>query len=320
MSERLERDLVKELRRVDDAFAQLRPGADEAFVALLDEDPVARGARADRRGVFAVVACAVVVAAVFALSRGDAASAVAATTTTTTPTTTSPTTIPTTIPTTTTPTSPMMTTMTAPTMTTPTMTPTAPTPTMMPTMAPTMTPTMTPTSKLARVAVRGARPLAPRSDRDDVAVVAVPGGNGGASVAPIVIEGVGVGGRSDVVSDDEVESVVEDVRALRARGRAAEAAAVVERLLARHVPDRVHDTLGYERALLLSRAHDDDGACAALRAHAARFPQSENAADVAARLARCPRPRDAPVARCGLRRRARRRRVRRAGARARRPR
>ena len=97
----------------------------------------------------------------------------------------------------------------------------------------------------------------------------------------------GVGDDVDAVFDSEVEAVLEQVRKLRARGDNAGAAALLDGVLRRQPAARVKDSLGYERALLLARAHDVAGACRALADHAASFPNSENAADVRARLAAC---------------------------------
>jgi hypothetical protein len=98
----------------------------------------------------------------------------------------------------------------------------------------------------------------------------------------------GVGDDVDVVFDEEVQGVLEQVRRLSSRGDAAGAAAALQGVLARKPGARVADSLGYERALLLVRAGDEVAACGALRAHAERFPRSENAGDVGVRLSRCP--------------------------------
>lgn len=92
------------------------------------------------------------------------------------------------------------------------------------------------------------------------------------------------------VTDDEVDAALEEARALQARGSPAAAADLLGDLLARRPAARAADTIAFERAALLVRARDVPDACAAYAEHARSFPQSENAADVAAARARlaCP--------------------------------
>ncbi len=270
------RDLVKELTRVDDAFAALKPSRDDELLSLLDEDRVARGARSGSGALVAAgVACALVVGVFFFFSSSSSSSSSAPTAlATTTPAAPAATPSPIAVAPAPTPTTPTTTTTTMP----------MPMPTTMP---PTMAPTPAPL-RLATVPVPATRPLLPRQRDDDTGLIAMPGKGEHHSV-DVNVAVVGVGGASDVaLSDDDVEAGLDDVRGLRSRGDFTSAARAVEQLLAKKPGLRAQDTLGYERALLLARAHDDDGACAALRAHQAQFPRSENAADVTARLSRCP--------------------------------
>lgn len=84
------------------------------------------------------------------------------------------------------------------------------------------------------------------------------------------------------MDDADIEAMLAQARAHEARGAYGAAADALADLLSRKPPSRVADTVGFERASLLARGRNMTDACAALAAHARKFPASENAADVAA--------------------------------------
>lgn len=265
-------DLVAELRRVDDAFAQLRPSRDDAFDALLDEDPVARGAARSRTPLFAGAAALALCGAVaFALwpSTSTSATMVAQTPTTTTPTTT-PTTPPTAVATDDGRAAPQ-----APSTTQPTQPST------------TTTQPLTPLRLVALPKANGTGPL--WAQRDPVQLKRLELNNRLKGTHTTVDDNaVGVGAATDTVGDDEVEAALRTAAAKRRAGDFAGAAATLGEVLQQNPPARVADTLGFERAQLLEKAGAHADSCAALARHAARFPNSKNARDVAALRAACP--------------------------------
>lgn len=278
-----DRDLVSELRRVDDAFSQLKASRDDVVEALLAGDAdvvIAEGNRRLRRarvqqalvalgGACALVATIFVVApvavdhrltppairpvAVLVAPSVPATTAKAATTTTTTTTATA-----------------------------------------VPAVAP--RPVVTSTGPQLWQPVTTSAPQSPAVvELSDVAVVPVPStsAHGLRRVSPRSLD-VRVQGLAeaapDVVTDDDVQAAVVQARSLSARGSHAEAADVLGALLSRGPGGRVADVVLSEQASLLARAGRTEQACALWTKHRARFSSSDNSAVVVAALARhqCP--------------------------------
>jgi hypothetical protein len=94
----------------------------------------------------------------------------------------------------------------------------------------------------------------------------------------------------DVVTDDDVQAAVLSARTLAARGSYVDAADVLGTLLARGPGGRVADVVLSEQASLLAKAGRTEQACTLWTKHRARFSSSDNSAAVVAALARhqCP--------------------------------
>lgn len=94
----------------------------------------------------------------------------------------------------------------------------------------------------------------------------------------------------DVVSDDDVDGALRSARGFAARGAFAQAADVLQDLLARRPGARVVDVVSSEAASLLAKAGDVPAACALWSSHRRGFSTSDNGAAVTAALARyrCP--------------------------------
>jgi hypothetical protein len=289
-----DRDLIGDLRRVDEAFAHLKAGRSDVVDRLLagDTDELVRQSERRQRtshvrhaatvvGAFALAVATVV--AVRALPGPDAPDAVALTTTT--PATTTPATM----------------TPALPTATPETTTPALPTTTPAPTTAPAMI-APPPATVVATPALRRLPGRTTSSDGDG-ALAAM--GDAGlqplarpTTTGPSTTEAAGlmldaVGMAVPVVltpGDDDVDAALRGARREAARGALVEAIAVLDALLARDPAPRVVDVVLVERARLQHRAGRDDDACATLATHRARFPTSDAAALVDAEHRRwsCP--------------------------------
>jgi hypothetical protein len=280
-----DRDLVSELRRVDDAFSQLKPSRDELVEALLagDADVVIaegnrrlRGARARQAvvalgGACALVATIFVVAPIAVDHRLTPTHALAAAPSTTTTTTTTSTTS--------TPTTPLaVTTVTpaaAPQPLTPVVTSTGPQLWQTVSTSALQRPAMVELSATTVAPAQAASPHSLRRVKPRSLDVRV---QGLAEAAP------------DVVTDDDVQAVVVSARSLAARGAYLDAAEALGALLARGPGGRVADVVLSEQASLLTKAGRTEQACALWTKHRARFSSSDNSAAVVAALSRhqCP--------------------------------
>jgi hypothetical protein len=93
------------------------------------------------------------------------------------------------------------------------------------------------------------------------------------------VENKAVASRVDAA---DLELALNRIRALRGIGQYREAVAHIDAILAGGPGSRVAESLMLERALLLSRAHDDDDACKTLDRLARRYPNGDAAADASA--------------------------------------
>lgn len=280
-----DRDLVSELRRVDDAFSQLKASRDDVVEALLAGDADVVIAEGNRRlrvarakqalvalgGACALVATIFVVAPV-AVDHRLTPPAVAVRAPVAAPAAIGATPVVAAAPTTTTtaavaaaPQRPMpVVTSTGPQLWQPVSTEALP-----------QSPAVIELSRTTVAPVQSASPhslrrVSPRSL--DVRV------QGLAEAAP------------DVVTDDDVQAAVLSARTLAARGSYVDAAEVLGTLLARGPGGRVADVVLSEQASLLAKADRTEQACALWTKHRARFSSSDNSAAVVAALARhqCP--------------------------------
>ena len=287
------RDLVAELRRVDDAFAQLKPSRRDDLERLIDGDTDELVRQSNRaltrqrlRTAFAMGGSAAFVVALLAVATASAPSTPAIAVAMTTPATATAAAVPVLA--------------VAPTTPSATVTPTV-TPTATPTAMPTATPTVTTSSRAVAVArlqrlqglavAREWGTLSSSSLESLSPLVAIDGRLG--STAAGAIDGAMVGVADavvDRVTDDDVQDAVLEARSLSQRGAPADAARVLAALLARAPSPRVVDVVSSEQASLLARSGQVDEACAVWSAHRQRFSSSENAAAVVAALARwqCP--------------------------------
>jgi hypothetical protein len=278
------RDLVAELRRVDDAFGQLKPSRNDVIDALLAGDAdvlIAEGNRSlratrVRQGLAALGSACALVATIFVVApvavdhrltpppavSGVTASTAAAPTVTATSTAATR----------------------APAATTATTTSTRPMPVVTSTGPQLWQPVSTTLHKSPAVVelsstsvglVEQVSPSSPRRVRPRSLDVRV---QGLAEAAP------------DVVTDDDVQAAVLAARSLAARGAPAEAADVLGALLARGPGGRVADVVLSEQASLLAKAGRTAQACGLWSKHRQRFASSDNGAAVAAALTRhqCP--------------------------------
>lgn len=280
---RLHRDLVSELRRVDDAFSQLKSSRDDVVEALLAGDAdvvIAEGNRRLRRarvrqavlalgGACALVATIFVVAPV-AVDHRLVPSTVATRVVPAAPTTTA---------------------------TTPSVAPAAATTTASATATPRPVVTSTGPQLWQPVATEGLRPGPAVVELPATPVTPV-------QAAPATTTGLRrVNPRSldvrvqglaeaapDVVTDDDVQAAVLSARSLAARGNHLEAAEVLGALLSRGPGGRVADVVLAEQASLLAKAGRTEQACTLWAKHRARFSSSDNSAAVVAARARhqCP--------------------------------
>ena len=288
------RDLVAELRRVDDAFAQLKPSRRDDLERLIDGDTDELVRQSNRaltrqrlRTAFAMGGSAAIVVALLAVATSSAPSTPAIAVAMTTPATT---------PATATAAAAVPVLAVAPTTPIATVTPTA-----TPTVTPIATPTVTTSSRAVAIArlqrlqglavAREWGTLSSSSLESLSPLVAIDGRLG--STAAGAIDGAMVGVADavvDRVTDDDVQDAVLEARSLSQRGAPADAARVLAALLARAPSPRVVDVVSSEQASLLARSGQVDEACAVWSAHRQRFSSSENAAAVVAALARwqCP--------------------------------
>lgn len=284
------RDLVAELRRVDDAFAQLKPSRRDDLERLIDGDTDELVRQSNRaltrqrlRTAFAMGGSAAIVVALLAVATSSAPSTPAIAVAMTTPATATA----------------------AAAVPVLAVAPTTPIATVTPTATPTATPIATPTVTTSSRAVAVARlqrlqglavarewgTLSSSSAESLSPLVAIDGRLG--STAAGAIDGAMVGVADavvDRVTDDDVQDAVLEARSLSQRGAPADAARVLAALLARAPSPRVVDVVSSEQASLLARSGQVDEACAVWSAHRQRFSSSENAAAVVAALARwqCP--------------------------------
>jgi hypothetical protein len=289
------RDLVADLRRVDDAFAGLKTGRSDVVERLLAGDTnelVRQSARRHRRqqlqrAVTVVGAFALVLATVVAvrLMPGDRTGAIAEATTV--PSTR----VPSSVPSTTGPANPTTTHGAASVTNGPAPTPvvvaapvTAPPP---PTLRRLHTGHVTVEhDALATMGTTGLLPLTPAPSPSSLSTP-----EGGQALA---LDAIGVAAPVVVapasIDDDSIDGALRTARRLAARGDFDGAVAALTVLLEQEPPVRIVDTVTLEQARLLSRAGRHDEACAALDAHRARFPASDNAVVVDAERARwsCP--------------------------------
>lgn len=108
-----------------------------------------------------------------------------------------------------------------------------------------------------------------------------------ADAAAVDLDAVGVAAPVELTpGDDDVEEAVRGARRLAARGALDEAIAVLGALLERGPAPRVVDVVMVELARLQHRAGHGDEACITLSAHRRRFPTSDNATLVDAERAR----------------------------------
>lgn len=284
------RDLVAELRRVDDAFAQLKPSRRDDLERLIDGDTDELVRQSNRaltrqrlRTAFAMGGSAAIVVALLAVATSSAPSTPAIAVAMTTPATATA----------------------AAAVPVLAVAPTTPIATVTPTATPTVTPIATPTVTTSSRAVAVARlqrlqglavarewgTLSSSSLESLSPLVAIDGRLG--STAAGAIDGAMVGVADavvDRVTDDDVQGALLEARSLSQRGAPADAARVLAALLARAPSPRVVDVVSSEQASLLARSGQVDEACAVWSAHRQRFSSSENAAAVVAALARwqCP--------------------------------
>jgi hypothetical protein len=284
------RDLVAELRRVDDAFAQLKPSRRDDLERLIDGDTDELVRQSNRaltrqrlRTAFAMGGSAAIVVALLAVATSSAPSTPAIAVAMTTPATATA----------------------AAAVPVLAVAPTTPIATVTPTATPTVTPIATPTVTTSSRAVAIARlqrlqglavarewgTLSSSSLESLSPLVAIDGRLG--STAAGAIDGAMVGVADavvDRVTDDDVQGALLEARSLSQRGAPADAARVLAALLARAPSPRVVDVVSSEQASLLARSGQVDEACAVWSAHRQRFSSSENAAAVVAALARwqCP--------------------------------
>ena len=282
------RDLVAELRRVDDAFAQLKPSRRDDLERLIDGDTDELVRQSNRaltrqrlRTAFAMGGSAAIVVALLAVATSSAPSTPAIAVAMTTPATaTAAAAVPVLA--------------VAPTTPIATATPTA-TPTVTPIATPTVTTSSRAVARLQRLqglaVAREWGTLSSSSAESLSPLVAIDGRLG--STAAGAIDGAMVGVADavvDRVTDDDVQDALLAARSLSQRGAPADAARVLAALLARAPSPRVVDVVSSEQASLLARSGQVDEACAVWSAHRQRFSSSENAAAVVAALARwqCP--------------------------------
>ena len=284
------RDLVAELRRVDDAFAQLKPSRRDDLERLIDGDTDELVRQSNRaltrqrlRTAFAMGGSAAIVVALLAVATSSAPSTPAIAVAMTTPATATA----------------------AAAVPVLAVAPTTPIATVTPTATPPVTPIATPTVTTSSRAVAVARlqrlqglavarewgTLSSSSLESLSPLVAIDGRLG--STAAGAIDGAMVGVADavvDRVTDDDVQGALLEARSLSQRGAPADAARVLAALLARAPSPRVVDVVSSEQASLLARSGQVDEACAVWSAHRQRFSSSENAAAVVAALARwqCP--------------------------------
>lgn len=270
------RSLVDELRRVDDAFSQLKPARDDVVEGLLAGDVELliahgnRGLRAGRvRQGFAVagIAAAVAVVVFAAMPRPVKTSRPTATAVA------MPVPVSTPVPT------PLL-----PAVTNSSSSSSAPSPSSAPSSLTlrAMTSTSAPKTPAMRVVpTETTPPLATTSPSSSL--------RGTARDIDVRVEGIAVVA-PDVVSDDDVDTALLSARRFAARGAHAEAAGVLQALLARGPGGRVVDVVSSEEASLLAKAGQVPAACAVWSAHRERFASSDNSAAVVAALARhrCP--------------------------------
>jgi hypothetical protein len=278
-----DRDLVAELRRVDDAFGQLKASRNDVIDALLAGDAdvlIAEGNRSlraarVRQGLAAAGSACALVATIFvvapvavdhrltpppAVSGAPARPAPASTATATTTAAT---------------TAPVATATTAPIRPMPVVTSTGPQ--LWQPVSTTLhkSPAVVELSSTSVGLVEQASPSSPRRVRPRSLDVRV---QGLAEAAP------------DVVTDDDVQAAVVQARSLAARGAPAEAADVLGALLARGPGGRVADVVLSEQASLLAKAGRTEQACGLWSKHRQRFASSDNSAAVVAAQTRhqCP--------------------------------
>lgn len=274
------RSLVDELRRVDDAFSQLKPARDDVVEGLLAGDVELliahgnRGLRAGRvRQALAVAGLAAAMAVVvFAVApRPDPT-----TTTSTTPTAVA---VVTPSPLPASPAMPVTPTVTPSSSASASPSPAAPSSLTLRAMTPTSAP-QTPAMRI--VPTETAVPVSPSSS-SWVPLRGIP------HDIDVPVEGIAVVA-PDVVRDDDVDTALVSARGLAARGAHAEAAAVLQALLARGPGARIVDVVSSEQASLLAKAGQVAAACAVWSTHRERFATSDNSAAVVAALARyrCP--------------------------------
>lgn len=296
MAERDDRDLVAELRRVDDAFAGLKAGRSEVVERLLDGDTDELVRQSERRlrgprvraGATVVGALALALGTVVAVRLIPAAGAPdvgadGALARTSPPAATAPATTP----------PPTAVTRAADATTVVTTMSTAPATA----AAPTSTPPPPPPPSLRRLPLRrssaeargalarlGDAALQPLSPLSPLALSTTATPDDAATLTP---DAVGVAAPIEVrLADEDIDEAVRGARRLASRGALDDAIALLTGLLERGPAPRIVDVVMVEQARLQHRAGRTDEACATLAAHHRRFPTSDNVALVDAERAR----------------------------------